>query len=197
MKSSAATRASKAARRSGSSAESGVAACFWLLSFSSVVYMAASYNNSTGRSINDRPTDAARKTLENRDIAAVFASHPYAINARAARNGFLPRLRRQPLAVPARRQEDDGGLVCHRARIARIAGIGERRVGEREDHPALRHTVAVEHGALHRHADAGITFAHLLDDDAERLARAFPRVQVVGNRACERIGVHRVLLVFR
>src|ERR1700739_2908510 len=181
MKSSAATRASKAASFSGSSAESGVAPGFWLPSFclesfSSVVYMSAPYNNSTGRSINYRPADAARKALENRHIAAVLAGHAYPVNARTAGNGLFTSLRRQPLAFPARRQEDDGGLVRHRARISRIAGIGGPRIGEREDHPALRHAVSVEHEGLHRHVDARIALAHLVDDDAERLARAFARV---------------------
>src|ERR1700751_1103887 len=122
MKSSAATRASKAARRSGSSAESGVAACFptpsfCLASFNSVVYMALSYNNSTGRSINYRTADAARKTLENRDIAAVLPGHAYPINARGAGNGLFARLCREPLAFPARRQEYDRDLVRHRVHV--------------------------------------------------------------------------------
>src|SRR6185312_10157828 len=178
MKSSAATRASNAASLTGSSwAE--VMRCF----SSSVVYMIAPYNKPTERSINDSSADGSRKPCEHGNILAVGGHDPHLINAGAAGNALLLRLGDEPVALLRRREKDDRSLLRQRVHIVRVAGIGEGRVGEQEDHAAMGERVAVEHVRAYRHRRTRIPGPRLLQHDAQRAACAFAFVQVLGGAA--------------
>ena len=74
--------------------------------------------------------------------------------------------------------------------IGAVAHVSERRIGEGEDHPAVRDAVAVEHVGAHHHRDARIIFAGFLDGDAPGWAGAFAREHFPRDPVRELVRVH-------
>src|SRR3954465_11302428 len=152
MKSSATTRASKAASFLGSSSASETVALFWFLSLSSVVYIEGlrppSSYMGTGRPLRRLQhggAKAAGKPLKLGDFPAIAGRHRDGADTGAPRQGLFAGFGHQALARAGGRQKHDGGRLRHRRHVARIAGIGEGGVGQRENDAPMRDGMAVQH----------------------------------------------------
>jgi hypothetical protein len=82
-----------------------------------------------------------------------------------------PGLGGEQVAALARRDEDDVGARCHGDRTPAVAGAGECRVGEGEDHAAVADPVAVHHVVPDGHLGAGPALAVVEQLDAEQPRR--------------------------
>jgi hypothetical protein len=97
------------------------------------------------------------------------------VEAAAAVAGAHPALGDQDVAQPGRGDEDDVAPGRDRDRPPAVAGAGEGRVGQREDHPAVADAMPVDHVVSDRHAGAGPAVAVLEQRDAERAGRGVGR----------------------
>jgi hypothetical protein len=114
-----------------------------------------------------RGAELAAAAAELRDEVAV-AGDGGVVDAVAAVAGADAALGDQDVAEAGGGDEEDVAPGRHRDRSPAVAGAGEGRVGEGEDHPAVADGVAVDHVVSDRHGRAGPAVPVVEQRDAER-----------------------------
>src|SRR5579859_7329648 len=90
------------------------------------------------------------------------------VDAAAAVAGADPAVGDEDVAEAGGGDEEDVAPGRDRDRAPAVAGAGEGRVGQREDHPAVADAVPVDHVVADRHGRAGPAVAVVEQGDAER-----------------------------
>ena len=90
------------------------------------------------------------------------------------------------VALARRRQKRDRRLLRDRHLVAAVAGVREGAVGEREDHPAMRSAMPVEHVGADEHPDPSIALPDFFQLKSPNARGSFRCDQRLGDTARER-----------
>lgn len=130
---------------------------------------------------NNLPLDRRRFAPEYGDDLAMLIADLHVVNAGTARQGNLFGVSRQQVVKKRRLEKFDIAARSDSRLVLAIAGIGEGRIGQAEDHATVAGIMALYHVGPDWHAGAGVARSYVGDLDAHALCGKVARVHGRGD----------------